>query len=465
MGSFLKTASRILLISVIFILPCTSKAQEYVSIDAEDAYTTYVMKWYEDLPSVAVKFGVTAEDILKFNGLKSAGEARKKKTLRIPLNKDWDKTASTPAEDGATDAPGQSQKSDPKGLHQEEDGGNCGSEVRMAFIMPFTGEGQSDSYYDFYSGVLMAVRDLGESGIETALSVFDYNEDGEKIQKADLGVFDFILGPVAQEQMLSVLNITPTQTMTVSPLDPKCLTIADTCKHFIQAPTSAERQYEDAVQWLREDLQPGDKVLLLKESLVDATSIESFLQATGIEYKTIQYGILEGRDIQEQMEAYAQGCGTLRAVIASDEEAFVNDAVRNLSLMTFHEINVVLYSASKIRNFGTIEAEALHNVNLHMSTTYFVSYDNSNIKKFLLTYRALFGCEPGPFAYQGYDITSYLVNTRSKYPGVWKHHIENELYRGLQVNYNFERRNGCGFANTAVRRVVYGKDFSIKEDI
>lgn len=452
------------------ILPCPAKAQEYVSVDDSREYTTYVIKWYEDLSEVAQAFGVSEEDILRYNGLESAREAKKVKTIKIPkkgvaLPQQRPETAraDTTAAAAAPEEGTFIQKVEDAAERIDSIFEQLSPEAHMALVMPFTGEGQSDSYYDFYSGVLMAVRDLGQTGVKTDLSVFDYNEDGERLQKTDLNGFDFILGPVSKEQLESVVRITPERTVVVSPLDPKGFSIADSCSHFIQAPTAADRQYEDAVEWLKADLQPGDKVILMKESKAAAHPMEQHMTLSGMEYKEICYDILEGRDIAGQMEKIAEGGGVLRAVISSENEAFVNDAVRNLNLMTFRGYAVELYSTSKMRNFSTIEAEAFHNVNLHMSTTYFINYDSDRIKNFLLTYRALFECEPGPFAYQGYDITSCLLSTRYQYRSAWKRELEGITYRGLQTSFRFGHDGGKGLTNHAVRRVIYGKDFSITE--
>ena len=101
--------------------------------------------------------------------------------------------------------------------------------------------------------------------------------------------------------------------------------------------------------------------------------------------------------------------GTNRIVIASESEAFVNDVVRNLNLLIFNNIDVVLYAPSKIRSFETIEVENLHNTSLHVSLTYHIDYESENVKSFLMRYRALYNTEPTQFAFQGYDIARYFL--------------------------------------------------------
>lgn len=417
------------------------------------------MKWYEDLSIVADRFGVSEEDILKFNGLTSAKEAKQVKTLKIP-------NGPLPVEEVRTEpvqpaAEAASPDVQPPVSVLPASIIPLSAEAQVALVLPFTGEGKSDSYYDFYSGVLMAVRDLGRSGMKINLSVYDYNADGDEFQTTNLDKFDFILGPVSREQVESVLRITPETTMLVSPLEHKTASLADSCSYFIQAPAAVERQHEDAVAWLLQDLLPGDKVFLFKEKFGVETPSERYLKLSGIEYQTIEYGILEGRDIQEMLETGLEEGTRVRAIVSSENEAFVNDAVRNLSLMTFHKFEVSLYGVSRMKSFETIESEALHNVHFHMSTSYHVDYNHAKIKNFLMEYRALFNCEPSPFAYQGYDLISYLVTFRTGYRELWKDKLVKERFKGLQSDFLLEHNLPGGYSNKAVRRVIYGDNYSI----
>ena len=76
------------------------------------------------------------------------------------------------------------------------------------------------------------------------------------------------------------------------------------------------------------------------------------------------------------------------------------------------------------------------------------------MQKFLLAYRALYGTEPNQFAFQGYDTAMYFINIVSKYGGGWKYLLEGTTAKGLHTDFKFS-----GHKNTAVRRIVYGKDF------
>jgi ABC-type branched-subunit amino acid transport system substrate-binding protein len=155
--------------------------------------------------------------------------------------------------------------------------------------------------------------------------------------------------------------------------------------------------------------------------------------------------------------------GTNRVLIASESEAFVNDVVRNLNMMIHQKYNVVLYGASKIRSFETIEVENFHKTNMHVSLTYYIDYNDPRVKSFLLKYRALFNTEPSQFAFQGYDIASYFIEMCSKYGKNWPEHMSNEAKSMLQSSFRCVKNGDGGYVNHGVRRIEYGKDWTISK--
>ena len=180
-------------------------------------------------------------------------------------------------------------------------------------------------------------------------------------------------------------------------------------------------------------------------------------------FRPFSYNILEGRDIQVTLEEKMTPVGVNRVIIASDNEAFVNDAVRNLNLIVHNKFQVVLYAPAKIRTFETIEVENFHNTSLHASLTFNIDYDDEKVHSFLRKYRAMFNTEPTPFAYQGYDVTKYFVSLVAKYKDGWMSHLENEDAQMLQSSFMFRNNGTGGYVNNGIRRIIYGKDYSIEE--
>ena len=150
-------------------------------------------------------------------------------------------------------------------------------------------------------------------------------------------------------------------------------------------------------------------------------------------------------------------------MIASDSEAFVNDVVRNLNILVYNKLNIVLYAPARIRNFETIEVENLHNTSLHTSLGYLIDYENEQVKNFLLKYRALYNTEPTQYAFQGYDIATYFINMYGRYGSDWMKKLDKDERNMLQSTFDFIHVEEGGFINNGVRRVVYGQGWTITQ--
>lgn len=441
-------------------------------------FIVHTVKWYEDLGSIARKYGVSREAIMRVNGMSSPAVTRKQKLL-IP-------TGAAVKDAGVEELPPLTDDADEDNDREDrqknifETIGEAISEkaeewlysgkkdITAALIMPFNAQkSPSENNLEFYSGVLLAAYDLKSEGINVDLSVYDAVGGSIPVTADKLSSCDVVIGPVSTADLTSTLRIAPSGTTVVSPLEPKAVELARAYGNLVQAPSSAENQSEDLIDWLAEDFRSGDRIILLTEKNATLTSAASVmvlrLQESGLPYTTISYGVLEGRNISSAIDDAASQGGTTRLVVASESEAFVSDVVRHANLLALRnnrKSEIVLYGLSKIRSFDTIETESLHNTNLHVAISYFVDYDSPAVQKFLMSYRALFNAEPGPFAFQGYDTAYNFMKMSSKYGRRWADKLDDEDMRGLQSNFSFDHRDA--HVNKAVRRVVYGPDFSIR---
>ena len=455
----------------------TVNPEEVVSAEEENQEEEFIIhkvKWYEDLSDIAGKYGISSRIIMDYNNLTSDSLNRKMK-LRIPQGNTL-RRLEGPKNEVVNEAPAEAGESavqsdsSSESTAEEEDnsfrslfGGK--RQVHAGLILPFEANGQSsDNMYDFYSGVLLAVKDLETEGITTHLSTYDHSVDA--LTESMLSSKDVILGPVSATDISAVLPICPEGKYLISPLEPKAAALAQTNSSLIQAPSSSESQCQDLIAWLKEDLKGSDKVLLFCEKGATLTSnaslLKQCLENSGISYETISYAILEGRNIINRIDNVATLQGTNRIVVASESEAFVNDVIRNVNLMLHRKLETVLYCLSKVRNFDTIEVSNFHNAKMHTCSSYYIDYDNDKVKAFLSAYRALYGAEPGPFAFQGYDSAYLAIKAYSSYGRNWPERIEGQLKEGLQSDFRLERLESGSLVNKAVRRIIYDEGYSIR---
>ena len=479
----------------IIIIPVVeAPVEKHVVVEESDNTIRHTVKWYEDLSSIAAKYKVSVEAIKKANSLKD-DKLKHKQVLIIPEAdktvevvptsvpaREEEKTAVVeeviaPAEENVTENKETVELAD--SIEVEADttymqyfadfwGGLQKKDVNATLILPFkaTGSTSSKNTMDFYSGVLLAAKELKGNEINLHLNVYDIAVGLGGIDENALMTSDMIIGPISPNDITQVNELISGKLPLISPLDQRAEKLTAKYSNLIQAPSSQYSQFTDIANWIKEDLKEGDKVLVISEKEArqnDAGRVlRTIIENNGISYTPFAYSILEGRDIQETLETAMTYDGVNRVVIASESEAFVNDAVRNLNLIVYNKYPIVLYAPAKIRTFETIEVENFHNTSLHASLTYNIDYDNKNVQDFIRRYRSMFNTEPTQFAFQGYDIAKYFVGLVAKYNEDWTSHLSEEAAEMLQSNFMF-KSNGTGYINNGIRRIVYGAEYSIEE--
>ena len=470
---------RIILLAVVWLLAAT------VPAGAQTEFFIHTVRWYEGINDISKKYDVPVEVIMEVNGLEKP-KVKSRMKLKIPVDLQAYYRMKAQTEQSATDSSAvatatvENTVSEQDVTEPEEEdndktesswswGSIFGfkSKVTATLVLPLGQEASSDNAYDFYSGAMLAARDLGEKGVNADINVI--NITGDEVSEdaaAKLDKADFIIGPVSEKDILKVLAVAG-KTPVISPLDPKAAGLADSVANFIQAPAAAIRQYIDLADWLYQERELEDNIVLISETGTALSSgmqaLVKELEAKGIGFKKLEYSILEGRNVTNKVESAMSAEKTNRVVVLSEKEAFVNDVVRNLNLMIYNKFDVILYSASKIRSYETIDIENLHSLNLHVCSSYYIDYDDPRVKDFVKTYRALFNAEPSQFAFQGYDVMGYFVKACHDSGKWYKKLARISRAKMLQADFKFEKQHDGGYINTGIRRVIYTPDYSVKE--
>ena len=430
----------------------------------QDVYIVHTVRWFEDLDMISEKYGVPVDIIMEVNGLTGRKLTNRQK-LKIPadLKAYLEERAASQAQEQ------QQAEESTEATAQDRHISMPKTDINAILMLPFNaGEGSgSESNMDFYSGALLAARDLGLSGTGVDLSVYDVAGGTSTVTADRLRMSDVAIGPVSKSALAALLEIAPEDRYIVSPFDQRAEALVATNKNFVQAPASVSAQYENLTDWITESRTPDEPLIVVFEKGMreesESNAAETYLQASGQTYSSFSYSILEGRNVLEPIKALMNQEKINRVLVISESEAFVNDLVRNLNLLIHEDYRIVLYGPSKLRSFETIDVEDYHNVNLHLAMSYYVDYDSPEVQDFLLKYRALYNTEPGPFAFQGYDLMHYFVKVCAKYGTGWGEFIENEdTARLLQSDFKFRRFGEGGLENIGIRRLVYGPDYSVK---
>jgi hypothetical protein len=184
----------------------------------------------------------------------------------------------------------------------------------------------------------------------------------------------------------------------------------------------------------------------------------------GIKYQIYSYDIHQGRSVRDKLQSLMNRSYKQKVVVASEDEAFVLDCLRNLNLLIdFGHYDLQAWGQPKWRNFETLDPGYCHKANLHLSMPYYVDYSSKKVQSFVMHYRDLYNAEPTPFSFQGYDIAFYFISAINETGGNIENYVEFTPKSMLQSEMKFRRsgRHG-GFINIATKDVVLKPDYSIE---
>ncbi len=327
------------------------------------------------------------------------------------------------------------------------------SVFRVALALPLqaAGDKPSDNFLDFYSGALLALRDLGNSGRRVDLEVYDTADGKVSLPQSLIDDNDVLLGPVSVQDINNALPLVGKGKVIISPLDPKAggLTAENP---VVQSPSPWTAQINEMLLWVREELPIGDEVYVVRDTSTAVNAEHSNylmerLAGSGVRYRTV----LSVPEIPFKKGA------TTRVIIASDRDNFITSAVRSMGIEGARNSNVILYGTSATRT-GNMAQTDLHNTQAHLALSYFIDYDDPAVQRFILAYRALFQNDPGSFSFQGYDTMHYFVTICTIYGRQWFKKLPEYAEKGLQSDFRYTEADGR--VNQAVRRIVYNQDLT-----
>ena len=452
--------------NAIILVPYKEGILDEKPVDS-NAYTEHVVKWYEDLDDIANTYNVSVKAIMEVNRLTSK-KVEARQVLIIPVAAVKDNVANqevavdvvkeevaiaeeTPTIQDSVEVVFTGPQIAPKDV------------VTASLVLPFQATVKpNEVQMDFYSGALLALKDLDAQGIKVNLRVYDFLSSIPPVDA--LTSSDFVLGPVASNDLESILQRVGGKVHVISPLDPKAASLAANYSSFIQAPSPAENQYDDLALWLKEDAQENEKIILITEknatNTTAAVAIRSAMARQDINYEILNYALVESRSIRENLRKLMAEKTVNRVVVASESEAFTNDVVLHLNILRGKGYKVVMYAPSKVRTFDTIDVQMYHDLSLHLTTSYFVDYTSPEVISFVRRYRALFNTEPSQFAFHGYDTMMHFITWVAKYGDGWAFMLEHGRSKGLHMDFEFDTDENGNRQNKAVRRVFYHPNYT-----
>ena len=426
-------------------------------------YRVHLVKWYETLDDIADQYGVTVKEIMDLNALTSKS-IKSRQELKIPVKKavvsDQPSgvapvTASADTVIVVTDTLG-GLTAIPAPADTVMAPAYVGTnKVNLTLLLALNSQnGYSGLNMDFYSGVLMALKQLESEGIGTTLNVFDVT--GGAVPGADtLALADLIIGPSAPGDIENVLKVTGDSITIISPLDPKSARLADERNSIFHAAANNDYQFQDLAAWIAKKQGANSKVAVISPRNASGSvtdKIKGVLDKEGVKYTVFSDG--------SSMYTNLRKGRYTDIVLASENEYIVTDMLTTLETLS-KEYSFNTYAPNKARNFKELDTDIFYPVNMHMSTAYFTDESDGKVSDFFSRYWDIFQFEPNQFALQGYDIAYYFVKLYSVYGAKWKEYAHEMDMSLLHSDIKMRPNKKGSLVNKAIRRVVFQKDMTV----
>ena len=446
----------------IILIPVKEVETAETKVVETGKYRIHTVKWYENLDDIAAQYGVGVKEIMEANGLSSKA-VKSRQELKIPVVTTVAEVNEEPAPVEFTDTAGVLPAT-PDSLLV-----SVPAPADTVTVPPYTGtnhvnvtlllalnakNGFSGINMDFYSGVLMALKQLESEGVGTALSVYDVT--GGAVPGADtLSRAQLIIGPSAPADIENVLKVTGDSLTIISPLDPKSAKLADEKKSVFHAAANNDYQATDIAAWLAKTRGAATKIAVIVPRTAKGSIADKVKEALGKE--NVPYTALS--DGSSLYTGLRKGKYT-DIVLASEDEYVVTDMLTTLETLS-REYTFNTYATGKVKNFKDLDTDIFYPVQMHLSTAYYTDENNARVVDFFTRYWEVFQFEPNQFAQQGYDVAYYFVKLYSVYGDKWKEYAQELDMSLLHSDIRMRRNDNGSLVNKGIRRVVHHKDMTI----
>lgn len=335
----------------------------------------------------------------------------------------------------------------------------------------------SESFVQFYEGVLIAVDSMQQIGMQIKLNVFDTQRNIDSIRQfiysEDFLKTDLIIGPVYQNVQKEVAQIAAKNRIPmVSPLASQSDIIKSNSQYYQVIPS---RDYiaEKTAEMIAEEYF-NSNFIVVRTAAYEGTPEGKLVEL--IQEKLFNSGFLSKRN-GVNFTVYdfkTEGPSGLRRImshrkenvvyIPSAAEGELSVAISNVNNLA-DEYSITLIGTNRFQKYKSINVEHYHNLKLRYIAPYWIDYKNPVAIGFIEKFKSNFETEPGSIGVQGFDVAFYFLNALKYFGKDFKECLPYLHVDLVQGNYHFEKVSQFGgYMNQGVSVISYSRDYEVRRD-
>ena len=334
----------------------------------------------------------------------------------------------------------------------------------------------TEVFFEFYEGFLLAINDLRELGLSIDLFVYDTQNDSAVVQaifdKYEMRNMDLIIGPVYSANFnIAAKFANENRINIVSPISKNNSILTENPFFFQVNPSeeillantakSLETYYDSTIIVVHNNSEKEQELVqTFRNNLV-----KSFLNETEVDsvnFTEIFYNKQGKKALKSSLKKYQ----TNIVVIPSSNEVFISNILNYLNtLVSIEKYQITVYGMPSWENFQDLELIFYENLNIHYPSPSFMNENDWQVAQFNNDYLESFNREPSVFSYQGYDIAYYFISALKRYGKYFQfcisqHDVEPNP-QGLSLMFNFKRIDEhSGFENNNVHIIRFDENLN-----
>ncbi len=449
----------------VLIIPESDLISEPVTIsigdESEPGYSWHEVKRGETLYSISKKYDVAESDILNCNDNLEPSRLKAGQKIKIP------RTVNP-----LTEFPGNSEKQVSETVNDTVPAVQVNevvyaepkSEIEVFLLMPFDTYVNTRNWYNqesskkemtvlplnemmlaYYSGCMMALDSLKNSGLKINLHVYDTGNDttvlSSLIENGSLHKADFLIGPVYSKQISYLKNKIPKHAIMISPFADYEKADAGNNPIFWANPGRIGRNETIAAY----AAQHADYKYIIVYNNTEASTENAKALRNLIIEKSSKAN--QGKAAEVSLIAYSDaGISALTALMSPDNPNIVIATEKTeaqasglmAKLVQIKKIEVQLIGELSWLEFKSVDATYYQRLKFTYVTPYCIDYSRENVKQFVRSYRDVFYTEPMEHSFAGFDQVSFFLSAYAKHGFRFPEFIEKqEPSKGLVTQHQF----------------------------
>lgn len=327
---------------------------------------------------------------------------------------------------------------------------------------------KAEGFLEFYEGALLAIDSLQRKGMNIELSVFDVSNQqtiNALLQMDEFRDLNLIIGPVYPELQESVASFAAKNRIPmVSPLSSSG-NFEQNNSYYFKANPSREYQIEQTATYVADEFSVKNFILLQLNG--NSVSAEAKLAQLCKEKLTVR----SGKNLFHEFNFQQHGVSAIKPLldqtgeniffIPTDNEAQVSVAVTNLTALA-ENYEIVLMGTPAFPKLKSIQTESYHRIRLRYLSPYFIDYSKPLVRRFVGQYRATFSAEPSQFSFQGFDVSYYFLSALYRYGKDFRNCLPDYPMELTQMVFNFDKVAPMGgFMNHGMFVTAYERNFDV----